>query len=129
MKPGEVLFGEGSIVLNAGRPTVEIEVENASDHTIFVSSHYPFFEVNRRLRFDRAMAWGMHLDLPAGDTLRWRSGEVRTVRLVPYAGRRVVRGFHHLTDGPASPERLPAALQQARLHGFADRASDVQHGE
>ena len=54
MKPGEILFGYGPIVLNRGRRTAEIEVENTSDHTIFVSSHYPFFEVNRRLVFDRA---------------------------------------------------------------------------
>ena len=74
MKPGEILLGEGPIVLNAGRPTVELDVENASDHTIFVSSHFPFFEVNRRLVFDRGRAWGMHLDVPAGDSVRWRPG-------------------------------------------------------
>ena len=69
MKPGEILLGEGAIVLNRGRRTVEIDVENTSDHAIFVSSHFPFFEVNRRLVFDRAKAWGMHLDLPAGEAL------------------------------------------------------------
>ena len=57
MKPGEVILGDGPLVLNTGRRTVEITVENTSDHTIFVSSHYPFFEVNRRLVFDRARAW------------------------------------------------------------------------
>src|SRR5437773_7358321 len=72
MKPGEVIFGDGTIVLNAGRATVDVEVENTSDHTIFISSHFPFFEVNRRLVFDRARAWGMHLDVPAGDSMRWR---------------------------------------------------------
>ncbi len=53
MKPGEILLGDGAIVLNRDRRTVEIEVENTSDHAIFVSSHFPFFEVNRRLVFDR----------------------------------------------------------------------------
>ena len=67
MRPGETLLGEGPIHLNGGRRTVEVEVENTSDHAIFVSSHFPFFEVNRRLVFDRARAWGMHLDIPAGD--------------------------------------------------------------
>src|SRR5439155_258220 len=61
MKPGEILFGEGPIVLNEGRRTAEVEVTNASDHTIFVTSHFPFFEVNRRLVFDRAPVWGMYL--------------------------------------------------------------------
>ena len=61
MKPGEVLLGTEPIVLNANRPTAEVDVENTSDHTIFVNSHYPFFEVNRWLVFDRAQAWGMHV--------------------------------------------------------------------
>ena len=47
MRPGEVLFGEGAIRLNAGRATAEVTVTNTSDHTVWVSSHFPFFEVNR----------------------------------------------------------------------------------
>ncbi len=121
MKPGEVLFGDGNIILNAGRRTVEITVENTSDHTIFVSSHYPFFEVNRRLVFDRVRAWGMHLDIPAGDSERWRPGEVRQVRLVAYGGRGVIYGFNQLTEGIASPSRLPEALETARLRGYGHR--------
>src|SRR5215471_6025579 len=104
MTPGEVLFGDGPIVLNAGRRTDEIDVRNASDHTIFVSSHYPFFEVNRRLVFDRARAWGMRLDVPAGDSVRWRPGETVRVRLVAFAGRGVLVGFNGLTEGATSPE-------------------------
>jgi urease beta subunit len=123
MIPGEILPGPGPIVLNAGRPTVEVAVENTSGHTVFVSSHYPFFEVNRRLVFDRRLAWGMHLDVPAGDAVRWRPGETKTVRLVPYAGRRIVRGFNGLTDGPATPERLDEALRRVRLRGYGDRST------
>jgi len=126
MKPGEWLLGEGSVVLNAGRRTVELAVENTSDHTIFVSSHYPFFEVNRRLVFDRAQAWGMHLDIPAGDALRWRPGEVQRVRLVAYGGRGVVRGFSHLTDGLTSPDRLAEGLARVRLGGYGHRPGTTQ---
>jgi urease beta subunit len=82
MRPGEILFGEGPIRLNAGRATAEVTVTNTSDHTVWVSSHFPFFEVNRRLVFDRSRAWGMHLDSPAGDSVRWGPGETRTVGLV-----------------------------------------------
>ena len=121
MRPGETLFGEGPIVLNEGRRTVEIEVENASDHTIFVSSHFPFFELNRRLVFDRAKAWGMHLDVPAGDAERWRPGEVRRVRLAAFGGRGVVRGFNLLTGGAASPERLAEGLACVRRAGYGHR--------
>jgi len=127
MKPGEILLGSLPIALNAGRPTVEIEVENTSDHVIFVSSHFPFFEVNRRLVFDRARAWGMHLDVPAGDAERWASGEIKRVRLVAFGGRRVVRGFNRLTEGAASPERLAEGLERARRAGYGDRP-ERRHG-
>jgi urease subunit gamma/beta len=121
MKPGEVLFGAGPIVLNQGRRRVEIEVENTSDHTIFVSSHFPFFEVNRRLVFDRAQAWGMHLDIPAGDAEVWRPGEVRRVPLVAFGGRGVLVGFNRLTEGAASRERLAGGLERVRLAGYGHR--------
>ncbi len=122
MKPGEILFGDGPLVLNRGRRTVEIEVENTSHHTIFISSHFPFFEVNRRLVFDRARAWGMHLDVPAGDSVRWRPGERQVVRLVAFGGRGVIRGFNQLTDGSASPERLAEGLERVRRRGYGHRA-------
>ncbi|HWC05468.1 MAG TPA: urease subunit beta [Methylomirabilota bacterium] len=118
MRPGEILFAEEPITLNAGRPTAEVTVANTSGHTIFISSHFPFFEVNRRLVFDRSRAWGMHLDVPAGDSVRWRPGETRTVRLVSYGGQRAVRGFNRLTAGPATPERLAEGLARARQGGY-----------
>lgn len=127
MKPGEILFGAGPIALNEGRRTVEIEVTNSSDHTIFVSSHFPFFEVNRRLVFDRGPAWGMHLDIPAGDAVRWRPGEVQRVRLVSYGGRGVVLGFNRLTEGAASLERLAEGLERVRRAGYGHR-EEASHG-
>jgi urease subunit gamma/beta len=131
MRPGEILFAEGPVTLNAGRPTVELPVTNTSDHTIFISSHYPFFEVNRRLLFDRARAWGMHLDVPAGDSVRWRPGETQTVRLVAYGGRRTLRGFNRLTEGPATPDRLGEGLARVRAGGYGHQdagAAEGRHG-
>ena len=128
MRPGEVLFGDGPIVINAGRRTAEVDVENASDHTIFVSSHFPFFEVNRRLVFDRARAWGMHLDIPAGDSVRWRPGESQRVRLVAFGGRGILHGFNRLSEGATSPERLAEGLERARRagYGYREEASDAR---
>jgi urease subunit gamma/beta len=128
--PGELLLAQDPIVLNAGRSTVEVDVENTSDHTIFVSSHFPFFEVNRRLVFDRALAWGMHLDLPAGDAERWRPGERKRVRLVAFGGRGIVRGFNGLTEGPATPERLAEAVARAEQRGYGHRSTwESGHGK
>lgn len=128
MKPGEILFAEGAIPLNAGRPTADVTVTNTSDHTIFISSHFPLFEANRRLVFDRARAWGMHLDVPAGDSVRWRPGETRTVRLVAYGGKRTVRGFNRLTDGPATPDRLAEGLARVREGGYGHRTAGAAEG-
>lgn len=133
MTPGEILFGSGSITLYAGRRTAEVDVRNASDHTIFVSSHFPFFEVNRRLVFDRAQAWGMHLDVPAGDSVRWRPGEVQRVRLVAFGGRGVVAGFNRLSEGAASAERLAEGLARAHRAGYGHReesarCDEAEHG-
>jgi urease subunit gamma/beta len=128
--PGEILLARDPIVLNAGRATVEVEVENTSDHTIFVSSHFPFFEVNRRLVFDRTRAWGMHLDLPAGDAERWRPAESKRVRLVAFGGRGIVRGFNGLSEGPATPERLAEAVARAEQRGYGHRpACQGDHGQ
>jgi urease beta subunit len=124
MTPGEILFGDGPIALNAGRRTVELDVLNGSDHTIFVSSHFPFFEVNRRLVFDRGRAWGMRLDIPAGDAVRWRPGETVRVRLVAFGGRGVLVGFNGLTEGAASAERLAEGLARARRAGYGVREED-----
>src|SRR5262249_32828432 len=124
--PGEILLGSGSIMLNQGRRIALIEVKNESDHTIFVSSHFPFFEVNRRLVFDRALAWGMHLDIPAGDSVRWRPGATQRVPLGAFGGRGIIVGFNRLTEGATTSERLTAAMERVRLGGFGHRAEDAR---
>ena len=99
MIPGELFPADGEIELNAGRPTTEIEVANTGDRPIQVGSHYHFAETNPALRFDRAAAHGQRLDIPAGTAVRFEPGQSRTVRLVPYAGRRMVHGFRGETEG------------------------------
>ena len=68
MIPGEYLLGEGEIEANAGRRTVRLTVANTGDRPIQVGSHFHFFEANRALRFERAHAFGMRLDIAAGTT-------------------------------------------------------------
>jgi urease beta subunit len=118
MIPGEVSYLPGTIVGNAGRRTVTLVVENLSDRDIQVTSHYHFFEVNKRLRFDRAQAFGMHLDIPPGTTIRFEPGEQREVRLVEFSGSKRLIGFAGLTNGQANEETKALALQRARVQGF-----------
>lgn len=100
---------------------VEVDVTNEADVAIAVSSHYHFFEVNPRLRFDREAAYGRHLALAAGAVVTFEPGRTRTIRLVPIRGRRVVTGFAGLVDGPLdAPGARENALAKARACGYAD---------
>ncbi len=99
MIPGEIFPAAGELVLNDGRPTVTLTVENTGDRPIQVGSHYHFFETNAALRFDRAQARGYRLDIPAGTAVRFEPGQTREVTLVAYDGNGIVHGFNALVQG------------------------------
>jgi len=99
MIPGEILVAEGDITLNAGSPTLTLSVANTGDRPVQVGSHYHFFETNPALRFDRAAARGMRLDIAAGTAVRFEPGQAREVRLVPLSGSRTVYGFRQQIMG------------------------------
>lgn len=71
----------GTITINAGKPTITLTVINTSDHPVQITSHMPFWEINKRMQFDRERARGYHLDIPAGGAIRWEPGETKEVRL------------------------------------------------
>lgn len=117
--PGEIIHGEGDIEMFAGAAAVTIDVVNTGDRDIQVRSHTHFFEVNRALRFDRAAAWGMKIDRPAGTGVRFEPGVVKSVRLVPIEGDRVVLGQAGLANGPLdAPSVREAALALAKARGY-----------
>lgn len=99
MVPGELFPASGEIELNAGRPVTELEVANTGDRPVQVGSHYHFAETNPELRFDRDRARGQRLDIAAGTAVRFEPGQTRTVRLIPFAGDRVVHGFRGEIEG------------------------------
>ena len=99
MIPGELLIDDGDIELNAGRPTCVVDVANTGDRPVQVGSHYHFAETNPALRFDRALARGCRLNIPAGTAVRFEPGQQRTVELVDYSGDRKVYGFRGLVQG------------------------------
>jgi urease subunit gamma/beta len=86
-------------VASDDRERIPLEVTNLSRRVVRVSSHFPFDAVNPRLAFDRSVARGFHLDLPAGDSERWAAGEAKTVELVRFAGAAAV------IDEAANPGR------------------------
>jgi urease beta subunit len=99
MIPGEVIPAAGEIELNAGARIVTLNVANTGDRPIQVGSHYHFYETNPALSFDREMAKGRRLDIPAGTAVRFEPGQTRQVTLVPYAGDRKVFGFNQKIMG------------------------------
>ncbi len=121
MIPGEYFFDGAPIELNAGRPTIALSINNTGDRPVQVGSHYHFFEVNRALVFDRAAAYGMRLDLPAGTAVRFEPGEIKTIRLVALSGSRQVYGGSGLVMGALDdPAVRQQALERVRKEGFGD---------
>ena len=106
MIPGEMFIKDGEIELNAGRQTLTLSVTNTGDRPIQVGSHFHFFEVNRALRFDRAQAFGMRLNVPAGTAVRFEPGDEKRVTLVELAGARRVFGLNALTEGGGRDQAL-----------------------
>ena len=119
MIPGEYLLEDGDIVANAGRRTVELTVANTGDRPIQVGSHFHFFEANRALRFERAQAFGMRLNVPAGTAVRFEPGEAKDVTLVSFGGTGEIYGLNGLTNGSTrSANRKQDALRLAQEKGF-----------
>lgn len=115
MKPGEILVnGEaGPIEANVGREAVTLLVVNSGDRPVQVGSHYHFFEVNTALHFDRAVAYGMRLNIPAGTAVRFEPGDDKEVSLVALAGARVMLGGNGLVNGSLDdPAVRDAALKR-----------------
>ena len=99
MIPGEIITPEGEIELNKGRSTVQLKVANTGDRPIQIGSHFHFYEVNAALKFDREIARGMRLDIPAGTAVRFEPGDEKEVTLVALAGSRQVYGFNAQING------------------------------
>lgn len=133
---GGVILAEGDITYNANRRTVKVVVHNTGDRPIQVGSHFHFFETNRYLQFDRSLAFGKHLNIPATTAIRFEPGEEKEVELVNYGGKCRVIGFNDLTDGYVGLEDSPTyypikmrALRRADLYGFKTVSEDQAKAE
>ena len=93
IRPGEILYGEGDVELNAGAERLEVEIVNTGDRPVQVGSHVHLPQANRALSFDREAARGYRFDIPAGTAVRFEPGVAQRVSLVPLAGSREVHGL------------------------------------
>ena len=118
MKIGEIMPLEREIVLNEGKPAVTLMVANTGDRPVQVGSHFHFFEVNRCLHFDRENAYGYHLDIPSGTSVRFEPGEEKEVQLTAMGGTRRVFGLNDLTCAQTTEATKQASVEKARQKGF-----------
>lgn len=119
--PGEMFIEEGTIQLNGGKETIELEVTNTADRPVQVGSHFHFFEVNKMLSFDRTAAYGMRLDVPSGTAVRFEPGESKMVQLTQIGGTREGYGLSGLVNGKMDdPTVKEMAMQLAKERGFKE---------
>lgn len=115
--PGEYFISDRPVVANKGKKTASVKVSNTGNRPIQVGSHAHFFEVNKALLFPRAKAYGMHLNIPAGTSLRFEPGDLREVELVEYGGKKIVYGFSGLVNGRLAAKKSQA-MAKAKARGF-----------
>ncbi|MFZ0679106.1 MAG: urease subunit beta [Candidatus Binatus sp.] len=120
MIPGEYMLAEPDIVANEGRETVELTVVNTGDRPIQVGSHFHFFEVNKALSFERRLAFGKRLNIPAGTAVRFEPGDDKKIKLVRLGGAAKVLGLNALTTGATDASAVEAAVERADARGFAN---------
>ena len=119
VSPGELDCEEGEIEINAGRRSVTIKVVNTGDRPVQIGSHYHFFETNKALEFNRASAFGLRLDIPAGTAVRFEPGEAKEVVLTEFGGTQELYGLNNLTNGQVSSQDIKdQAMKRARARGF-----------
>lgn len=117
MIPGEYFLSDEPVIANKGRKTVAVTVSNTGDRPVQVGSHAHFFEVNKALLFPRIKAYGYHLNIPAGTSVRFEPGETKQVELVEYGGKKIVYGFSGLVNGKLVSKKA-SALAKAKKRGF-----------
>ncbi|KAI8365991.1 urea amidohydrolase alpha subunit [Radiomyces spectabilis] len=121
--PGAIIALPGKIELNPGRKRLSLTVTNYGDRSIQVGSHYHFIEANASLSFNRALAYGMRLDIPAGSAIRFEPGDFKTVTLVEIGGNKIISGGNNLAPGPVDLIKLPGIIENLVNRGFMHDAN------
>ncbi|RWA06199.1 hypothetical protein EKO27_g8900 [Xylaria grammica] len=117
--PGAVVVVKGRVTINEGRRRVKVKVTSKGDRPIQVGSHYHFIETNPQLSFDRKLAYGCRLDIPAGTSVRFEPGDTKTVTLVEIGGHRAIYGGNNLAEGKLDLSRVDDIITKLQQAGFA----------
>ncbi len=117
MIPGEYFLSEEPVIMNANKITITLNVQNTGDRPIQVGSHAHFFEINKALEFPRRKAYGFHLNISAGTSIRFEPGDSRKIELTEFSGKRIVYGFSGLVNGPLD-QKQNEAFSKAKEQGF-----------
>lgn len=115
---GEIIVCGDFIELNQNKEIICLEVQNTGDRPIQVGSHFHFFEVNKYLKFDREKSYAKRLNIASGTSIRFESGESKSVELIEFGGKKKILGFNDLCNDFASDENKTKALQNAKNKGF-----------
>ena len=122
---GGTILCQKDIDYNCKRKTTKFTVRNTGDRPIQVGSHFHFFEVNRYLEFERTLAFGCHLNIPATTAIRFEPGDSKEVEVVTYGGKRRIIGFNGLVNGYTGCEDAPTyyptrnhAIRKMKHRGF-----------
>lgn len=124
-QPGAIRVRPGKIVLNPGRERTRIKITNTGDRPIQVGSHYHLTETNPALSFDRGLAYGKRLDIPAGTAVRFEPGDVKTVACVEIAGKKIIAGGNNLATGPVDSSKISELLERCEARGFKHVAASA----
>ncbi|CAG8529512.1 34940_t:CDS:2 [Gigaspora margarita] len=117
--PGAIVVKPGKIILNEGRHRVAVKVTNCGDRPIQIGSHYHFIETNPALSFDRHLAYGKRLDIPAGSAVRFEPGDTKTVTLVDIGGKKYISGGNDLACGVVDHSKLDSFVKALIDKGFS----------
>jgi urease, beta subunit len=120
MKIGEIITANSDIIINQNRKIQKISISNVGDRPIQVGSHYHFFEVNKLLKFDRKLAYGMRLNIPSGTSVRFEPGETKEIVLVELGGKKRAFGLNNLVCAQTNETTLDASMERAKLKGFVE---------
>ncbi len=94
MIPGEYIIINENLEINSDNNILHIKVINEGDRPIQVGSHFHFAEVNSFLKFNRDSASGRRLNIPAGTSIRFEPGQIKTVELIEFKGKKKIIGFN-----------------------------------